>query len=78
VLRRIDISNWKSPVAQQYHIQSIPHLIVYNPDGKRVNEGLFSLDGPLEGGVSYASWILIGLGSIILIFYVLSKISSKR
>jgi thiol-disulfide isomerase/thioredoxin len=33
--------DWKSPVAQQYNLQSIPHFKVYGPDGKLKAE-----DGP--------------------------------
>ena len=33
--------DWKSPVAQQYKLRSIPHFKVYGPDGKLVAE-----DGP--------------------------------
>ena len=28
-LRKIDIDEWSSPVAQQYDIRSIPHLRLY-------------------------------------------------
>lgn len=31
--------DWKSPVAQQYGMQSIPYFKVYGPDGKLVAEG---------------------------------------
>ncbi len=31
--------DWKSPVAQQYKMQSIPHFKVYGPDGKLRAEG---------------------------------------
>jgi thiol-disulfide isomerase/thioredoxin len=27
--------DWKSPVAQQHQLESIPHLVVFGPDGKR-------------------------------------------
>ncbi|MSU66134.1 MAG: thioredoxin [Opitutus sp.] len=30
--------DWKSPVAQQYGLHSIPHFKVYGPDGKLVAE----------------------------------------
>ena len=30
--------DWKSPVAQQYQLNSIPHLKVYGPDGKLMAE----------------------------------------
>ena len=29
-IRRIDIVNWESPVAHQYNINAIPHVLVYN------------------------------------------------
>jgi thiol-disulfide isomerase/thioredoxin len=31
--------DWKSPVARQYKLQSIPHFKVYDPDGKLKAEG---------------------------------------
>jgi thiol-disulfide isomerase/thioredoxin len=31
--------DWKSPVARQYNMQSIPHFKVYGPDGKLLAEG---------------------------------------
>jgi len=31
--------DWKSPVAQQYKLRSIPHLKVFGPTGKLVAEG---------------------------------------
>lgn len=31
--------DWKSPVAQQFGLRSIPHFKVYGPDGKLVAEG---------------------------------------
>jgi thiol-disulfide isomerase/thioredoxin len=30
--------DWKSPVAQQYSLRSIPHFKVYGPDGKLLAE----------------------------------------
>jgi thiol-disulfide isomerase/thioredoxin len=30
--------DWKSPVAKQYSLQSIPHFKIYGPDGKLVAE----------------------------------------
>jgi len=38
-LRKIDIVNWSSPVAGQYRIHSIPHLKLFDPDGRLVAEG---------------------------------------
>lgn len=39
--------DWKSPVAQQFKLQSIPHFKVYGPDGKLVAEDklVFGPDG---------------------------------
>lgn len=31
--------DWKSPVARQYDLQSIPHFKIYGPDGKLLAEG---------------------------------------
>lgn len=31
--------DWKSPVARQYDLQSIPHFKIYGPDGRLVVEG---------------------------------------
>jgi thiol-disulfide isomerase/thioredoxin len=31
--------DWKSPVARQYQLESIPHLAVYGPDGRLQAEG---------------------------------------
>jgi len=31
--------DWKSPVAQQYSLQSIPHLRIYGADGKLMADG---------------------------------------
>ncbi|MFC1849888.1 hypothetical protein ACFL27_06730 [candidate division CSSED10-310 bacterium] len=33
-LRKIDIKNWRSPVAQQYRIRSIPTCMIYDPEGQ--------------------------------------------
>jgi thioredoxin 1 len=45
--------DWKSPVAQQYKLRSIPHFKVYGPDGKLVAE-----DGPDS---SAARKIVVGM-----------------
>jgi thiol-disulfide isomerase/thioredoxin len=44
--RRIDINrpgvvgiDWASPLAQQYALQSIPHLVIYGPNKRLVAEG---------------------------------------
>ena len=79
VLRRIDISVWNSPVSAQFHINSIPHLIVYNEDGVQINRGIFSLDGPLEK--PSALWgvmkIAGGIGAAILMVYLLLKLLER-
>ena len=31
--------DWKSPVAQQFQLESIPHFLVYGPDGKLIASG---------------------------------------
>jgi hypothetical protein len=31
--------DWRSPVATQYGLKSVPHFKVYGPDGKKQSEG---------------------------------------
>ncbi len=31
--------DWRSPVAQQFRLQSIPHFVIYGPDGTLKSEG---------------------------------------
>lgn len=45
--------DWKSPVAQQYQLRSIPHFKVFGPDGKLKAE-----DGPTS---SAARTIVVGM-----------------
>ncbi len=40
VVLKVDIARWGSPVATQYGIRSVPHLVVYDKSGKKVVEGL--------------------------------------
>lgn len=43
--------DWKSPVAQQYKLRSIPHFKIFGPDGKLIAEGAKAskmVDGWLE------------------------------
>lgn len=35
-LRKVDIVNWKTPVARQYGLRSIPNIRVFDPRGKAV------------------------------------------
>jgi thiol-disulfide isomerase/thioredoxin len=39
-INRPDVAriDWKSPVAQQFNLRSIPHFKVYGPDGKLIAE----------------------------------------
>lgn len=39
-LLKVDIARWDSPVARQFNIRSIPHLMVYDRSGTKVAEGL--------------------------------------
>ena len=46
VVIRVDINrpgvqgiDWNSTVARQYGLRSIPHFVIYSPDGKKVAEG---------------------------------------
>ncbi len=36
---QVDIVRWGSPVAEQYRIRSIPHLKLFDPDGRLIAEG---------------------------------------
>lgn len=38
-LRKIDIKSWDSDVAQQHNIRSLPHLILYGPEGQVLKTG---------------------------------------
>jgi len=38
-LRKVDVSNWGSPVATQFGIRSIPHLKLFDEDGALIGEG---------------------------------------
>jgi thiol-disulfide isomerase/thioredoxin len=38
-IRKLDIINWDSAVARQYRLSSIPHLVLYGPDGSRLAAG---------------------------------------
>lgn len=47
VVRKVDINrkgvqgiDWRSPLARQYELQSIPHFILYDKSGKRFKEGI--------------------------------------
>jgi thiol-disulfide isomerase/thioredoxin len=38
-LRKVDIVDWTMPVAEQYGIESLPHLMLFGPDGTRLADG---------------------------------------
>ena len=38
-VRKVDIVDWTMPVVEQYGIESLPHLMLYAPDGRRVANG---------------------------------------
>jgi len=38
-LRKVDIVDWTMPVVDQYGIESLPHLMLYDPEGKRIADG---------------------------------------
>jgi thiol-disulfide isomerase/thioredoxin len=38
-LRKVDIVDWTMPVAEQYRIEALPHLMLFDPDGKRIADG---------------------------------------
>lgn len=38
-LKKIDIVRWGTPVTRQYRINSVPHVKLYNPSGRKIREG---------------------------------------
>lgn len=38
-IRKVDIVDWTRPVATQYGIESLPHLLLFDRSGRRVAEG---------------------------------------
>jgi thiol-disulfide isomerase/thioredoxin len=38
-LRKVDIVDWTMPVVDQYGIESLPHLMLYDPEGRRIADG---------------------------------------
>jgi thiol-disulfide isomerase/thioredoxin len=38
-LRKVDIVDWTSEVVQQYQISSLPHMKIFDPQGKLLAEG---------------------------------------
>lgn len=55
-VRKVDVINWDSEVAQQYRLRSIPFLVLFGPDGEQLAAGdagtvLQHLAEALGGGV---------------------------
>jgi len=38
-LRKVDIVDWTMPVVDQYGIEALPHLMLYDQEGKRIADG---------------------------------------
>jgi thiol-disulfide isomerase/thioredoxin len=38
-IRKIDIIDWTSPVVRQHGVEGLPHMVVYDPEGRRLAEG---------------------------------------
>src|SRR5882672_10775595 len=43
-IRKVDIVDWTMPVAAQHHVESLPYLVLFDGEGRRVAEG----DGVFE------------------------------
>jgi hypothetical protein len=88
ILRKIDVRDWKSPVAQQFKIQSLPQLVVYSPDGAEIKRGYdpAMLDDPTSGsggsagggsGMGESGPLIVGVGVIVfvaLLLFVVTKV----
>jgi hypothetical protein len=35
-VRKINITNWRTPVVMQHNVKGVPYCIVYNREGERV------------------------------------------
>ena len=56
-LKKIDIQSWKTPVAQQYGLRSIPYVERYDPKGKKVGGvGARNVDQYLRGKARDEKW----------------------
>jgi len=38
-VRKIDIIDWTTPVVRQHGVMSLPHLVLYGPDGQELASG---------------------------------------
>jgi len=56
-LKKIDIKTWGTPVAAQHGIRSIPHVVLYDPEGKKVGGvSARNVDSYLRGKANSANW----------------------
>ena len=79
-IRKVDVINWESPVAQQMGISSLPYLVLFGPDGQKLSAGgatrvLRILGDELGGGgegVRHAAgsgvptWVFVTLSALLL------------
>jgi thiol-disulfide isomerase/thioredoxin len=84
-LRKVDIVNWGSQVAQQYRLSSIPHLKLYDPEGRLVSQGaatpvlraLAEVMGEPElgaGGPSLVPLLVFaGVAAVVIYFFTGSR-----
>ena len=85
-LVRVDINNWDSAVARQFAIQSLPNLILYNPQGEVLKRGRAAVghelmpaqiaDGSDESsGGDFNGWLIVipALAGFLLLLFVLTK-----
>jgi thiol-disulfide isomerase/thioredoxin len=38
-VRKVDVVDWTMPVVNQYGIESLPHLMLFDPSGRKIAEG---------------------------------------
>ncbi len=89
-IRKVDIINWDSAVAAQYRLQSIPHLKLFDRDGRLLAEGnaghvmrvlnnhLGGNDIGAEGGRSLTPIFILGGLVSLAIFLLLRGRSSPK
>ena len=64
-VRKVDIVDWTMPVAEQYRIESLPHLVLFDADGRKVAEGeeVFAALGRLFGDAAQELGEITAAGS---------------
>ncbi len=56
-LKKIDIQNWSTPVARQHGIRSIPYVVLYDPNGRKVSGvSARNVHSYLTGKASQENW----------------------